>query len=393
MTVPRSDLYDVAIVGAGPAGSSLAIRLASAGLKVLLVEQKQFPRAKLCGEFISPECLSHFAELNVLDQMTTTGSAVARTVFYAQNGRSVTVPNEWFQPGSYALGLSRAKMDNILLEKARTVCSDVLENTCAGGLLFDDDKVTGLKLRDEDRRTFQIKSRLTIDATGRTRALVRHVTASGGNAKPGRADFVAFKTHLQGALVNDGDCEIYAYRGGYGGCVQVEGGIHNLCFIVPSQTAKRHGSDVAEIMQNVILKNKRAAGSLSHAKVIGEWLAVPVESYGRKSLAPAEGLLTVGDAGAFIDPFTGSGILLALESSQIAGSVIVDHLATRDSNFADIRQDYRSRYDAAFTSRHKVSSMIRRAAFVPLLAEAVIRCLAASDRLTRTIALATRPKT
>jgi flavin-dependent dehydrogenase len=59
--------YDVIITGAGPAGSSAAIRLAQARINVLLVEQKKFPRAKLCGEFMSPECLSHFAELNVLD--------------------------------------------------------------------------------------------------------------------------------------------------------------------------------------------------------------------------------------------------------------------------------------------------------------------------------------
>ena len=47
--------FDVCIVGAGPAGSATAIRLADAGLSVLLVEQKKFPRNKLCGEFVSPE--------------------------------------------------------------------------------------------------------------------------------------------------------------------------------------------------------------------------------------------------------------------------------------------------------------------------------------------------
>lgn len=49
-----SDIFDVAIAGAGPAGSSAAIHLAIAGARVLLVEEKKFPRQKLCGEFISP---------------------------------------------------------------------------------------------------------------------------------------------------------------------------------------------------------------------------------------------------------------------------------------------------------------------------------------------------
>ena len=50
-----SNTFDVLIAGGGPAGTSAAIRLARNGIRVLLAEQKQFPRAKLCGEFISPD--------------------------------------------------------------------------------------------------------------------------------------------------------------------------------------------------------------------------------------------------------------------------------------------------------------------------------------------------
>jgi menaquinone-9 beta-reductase len=50
----------IAIVGAGPAGASLAIRLARESFEVVLIEREKFPRHKLCGEFISPEC---FAQL------------------------------------------------------------------------------------------------------------------------------------------------------------------------------------------------------------------------------------------------------------------------------------------------------------------------------------------
>ncbi len=65
MLKPHNNDYDVIIAGGGPAGASAAIHLARGGVRVLLVEQKKFPRAKLCGEFISPECQAHFEKLGV----------------------------------------------------------------------------------------------------------------------------------------------------------------------------------------------------------------------------------------------------------------------------------------------------------------------------------------
>src|SRR5688500_7479385 len=128
--------YDVAIAGAGPAGSSLAIRLAWQGLKVLIVEQKRFPRAKLCGEFISPECLTYFDELGIAEKMKlAAGTPVERTVFYSRRGRALEVPSRWFNSNSHALGLSRATMDNVLLEQAAATGVEVILDTQVSGLV------------------------------------------------------------------------------------------------------------------------------------------------------------------------------------------------------------------------------------------------------------------
>ena len=85
--MPNSGRRPIVIAGAGPAGSSLAIRLSRLGFTVTLIERYKFPRAKLCGEFISPECLKHFEELGVLDEMLTAGGdRVSETVFYETAG-------------------------------------------------------------------------------------------------------------------------------------------------------------------------------------------------------------------------------------------------------------------------------------------------------------------
>lgn len=382
--------YDIAIVGAGPAGSSAAIRLAQNGLRVVLVEQKRFPREKLCGEFISPECLAHFAELNILDEMTFSGGvAIGRTVFYARNGRSVAVPSEWFGSGANALGLSRAKMDDLLIKRARTAGAEVFEETSAVGPVLENGRVFGVRIRDAARQIYKIRARLTIDATGRARILARQIE---NTDKRKRAAFVAFKTHLTAAAVPDGDCEIYAYRGGYGGCNRVEDGKFNLCFIVAAALAKEHGGDARRIIREVVFANEHARESLENARIDGDWFAVPIETYGRAALAPADGLLTVGDAAAFIDPFTGSGILLALEGARIAADVITAQLSVERSqySFAALEREYGRKYDSAFNKRLRFCSLLRHAAFVPFLAESVIKGLAQSKWLTRRFAVATR---
>src|SRR5882724_13323603 len=140
--------YDVVIAGGGPAGASAAIHLVMGGARVLLVEQKKFPRAKLCGEFISPECTPHFERLGVAEQMFSAGPAkLTETVFYSPRGKSVSVPSAWFGARGVALGLSRAEMDERLLRRASAAGSEVLEDAHVVNLLSKNDRVEGVLVK------------------------------------------------------------------------------------------------------------------------------------------------------------------------------------------------------------------------------------------------------
>jgi flavin-dependent dehydrogenase len=141
------------------------------------------------------------------------------------------------------------------------------------------------------------------------------------------------------------------------------------------------------------MTNRRAALTLRDARLRSGWLAVALESFGRAELVPAAGLLTVGDAAAFIDPFTGSGMLMALESGALAAEAVARALPVlrAGGDFAALAADYRARYRAHFKARLRVCSLLRRAAFAP---PAITACAAlalnTSARLRRALARATR---
>ena len=385
--------YDVIIAGGGPAGSSAAIHLATSGARVLLVEQKKFPRAKLCGEFISPECAAHFEQLGVTEQMFASGPAtLTETVFYSHNGANVSVPSDWFSAGGTAIGLSRAEMDERLLRRAAAVGVEVREDTTAVNLVSVRGRLAGVVLKHngtEERFTAPV----TIDATGRARVLTRLLERmSSVKSRLQRASLVAFKAHLQETRVAPGACEIYFYRGGYGGLSSIESGLSNLCFIVNAREVKANDSDPNRLLRKVVCENRRAAYTLENARLGSEWLAVSLEKFGRHSPAPVPGLLAIGDAASFIDPFTGSGMLMALESGELVSAAIVERLAQfGDENILEsISEQYEQLYRARFNSRLRLCSMIRRAAFVPGFADLAIRFFGLSASLRRRVASATR---
>ncbi|HWS86696.1 MAG TPA: NAD(P)/FAD-dependent oxidoreductase [Pyrinomonadaceae bacterium] len=388
--------FDAIIVGGGPAGASAAIHLAASGARVLLAERERFPREKLCGEFISPECLEHFARLGVSEAMSRVGGArVSETVFYAPSGRGVSVPSAWFGgQGGDALGLSRAEMDARLLARAKEVGVEVFEEAAIASLVVEGGRVSGVRLQ-ADGRVREFRARVTLDATGRHRAVVRRAGRELGreadDRREGRVPLVAFKAHLEGARGAEGVCEIYFYPGGYGGLSPVEKGLSNLCFIARARDVRERESDAGRVMREVLMRNRRAARTLEGAAARTRWVGVSLEGFGRHEPAPFEGLLAVGDAAAFIDPFTGSGMLMALEGGELAARAVSRWLARGGEVFDEIARDYRRAYAARFDARLRLCGLLRRAALAPTaLAEVSVVALNASTGLRRRLARSTR---
>lgn len=374
----------IVIAGAGPAGSSAAIRLAKSGFDVTLVERKHFPREKLCGEFISPECLTHIQQLDVLDEMLSAGGErIFETRFYETGGRSVAVPSSWFGGPGFALSLSRAAMDNILLAEARRSGVEVHEGFSVTAIKRDNGRLASLTAQDVGRRQLDLAADIFIDATGRARALAKLAARNSGQprrkiTKPG---FVGFKAHLYERTISQGICEIYSFPGGYAGLSNVENGMANLCFLVRADSVRSTGQNGADIVRQIVVRNKRAADTLGGCDLAVKWLAVAVDGFGTDEPSPAANLFTIGDAASFIDPFTGSGMAMAFDSSQLLAEAIGQ---------GAMGENYAAMYAEKFGRRLRICSVLRRTAFMPRVATGAVGLLSLSTRVRRALARSTR---
>lgn len=379
----------ILIAGAGPAGSSLAIRLANRGFDVTLIERERFPRHKLCGEFISPECLRHFAEIGAgHDLLSAGGEKIYETRFYDRHGRSFAIRSGQLEGEGFALSLSRFEMDRCLMERAKKSGVSVLEGARVTDVLTGGGRVTAVAIAETGKESSVLAADMFVDATGRAMALSKIAERKlrpQAHGRTGRPIAVGFKTHLAGARTSPGTCEIFSFPGGYGGITRVENGLANLCFMMDARKARKIGGNAEELVRRAVSVNKRASWCLENAKPVFEWLAVSINSFGRPREVEAENLLTVGDAAAFIDPFTGSGMLMALESSALLAEAI-----DQSANPAIARSAYRAAYDRVFTKRLRVSSAIRKAAFLPVLPTLLISFLNLSRRGRSYLAASTR---
>src|SRR5437660_11707341 len=113
------DTYDVAIVGAGPAGSATAYYLAKAGFSVLLLDKFTFPRDKTCGDALTPRALRIINDMGIADAIEQVGHRINKVEFFAPRGHSAIAPlPQTTDDCDHLLLAPRLLLDHILLARA-----------------------------------------------------------------------------------------------------------------------------------------------------------------------------------------------------------------------------------------------------------------------------------
>ncbi len=374
---------DVIVVGAGPAGAAAAILLAEHGVAVTLLDRARFPRPKICGEYLSPEAP------RVLDRLGVLKAVDGRAVPLA--GMRITAPDGTELVGTYralgrfrpyrehAMALPRETLDAILVERARALPIDVREGTRVVDVRLDGDRVTGVEAVDGAGRAQALRAPLVIAADGRASVIAQRL----GLRREHRLRRMALVTYVAGLEGCRDRGEIFVDPPDYAILNPVAPDRANLSLVVPLGDAAPWSAR----LETFFTARARHLPHLAR-RLAGARLVAPVRALGPLAyeVAPprAGGVLLVGDAAGFFDPFTGEGVFAALRGAELAAETAVRALGAGDCSCAALAGYARARR-RAFAGKERVTRalqlVVARRPLADLAAHALARRPALLDLL------------
>ena len=298
------------ILGGGPAGASLAIRLANAGWPVRLIEMQVGPHDKVCGGFLSFEAELYLIDLGV--DPIALGATVIREIALCHGTRrsSTALPFR-------ALSLSRRIMDEALLTAAIDAGAVVIRGRRAARL---EPVGRGWRVRLDNGET--------MDAARVVLATGKH-DLRGYSRPPGRqSDLIGFKQHWQltsaQARALRSLVELHLFPGGYAG-LQSSGddGGANLCLVVKHHAFAAAGRNWDGLLTTLMTACPALAQHAHGAEPKTEKpLAIGAIPYGHVQQHSSE-LWRLGDQAAVIPSCAGEGISIAFHSARLAANVMM----------------------------------------------------------------------
>lgn len=321
---------DVIVIGAGPAGCATAVFLARQGRQVVLLDRAFFPRDKVCGEFISPAADAILDRIGVLSRIEEGGTMRLDGVAISAYGgpeRLIPYPSHPDFPGRVSsLSVERLGLDRMLVERAAEVGVDVRQGHQVTDFILEGDRVVGVKGKVSNGKGFELRATVVVDAGGRNAVSLRKFRLK---VEQGKGNRIALAAHWDNVHFPDDYCYMHVSRPGYTGMSPTEGGGGNVVLVVDPSVVDSNRMDAA--YREIVLSNPRRRKLLDGAVPRENVRAVGSLSF-RVNPPPVGGLLLVGDAMGFIDPFTGEGIYLALRSAEMAAGCI--HSALDSGNVA-----------------------------------------------------------
>jgi geranylgeranyl reductase family protein len=348
----QAEMFDALVIGAGPAGSATAARLAQQGFSVALWDRARFPRPKPCAEYLSPGSVTALERLGVLPDVLR--DAPARLTGMRVVGPDGVAFTGRFRSG-VGLALPRERLDHRLVRFAERQGAALRQGVSLEGLAVDRDLMTG-QGRDDGRRV-TVGARLVIGADGLNSRVARHW----GLSRRGSLRRVALVAHARGVAGVTDVGEMHVTDGAYVGLAPLGGGVTNVALVVDLDRGAIR-PPLADAFRRWLAVFPTLRGRVEAAELVSPLRGVG--PFGRTTRrATADRTLLVGDAADFYDPFTGEGMYAALRGAELAAECAAR--ALRDDRLtagelASYDRARRATFAAKWTLERIVSWVIAR---------------------------------
>jgi geranylgeranyl reductase family protein len=384
----KRETAEVVIVGAGPAGSALAAHLASRGHDALLLDRATFPRDKTCGDGLTPRAILALARLGALTALRTNDyHEIHGARLIAPNGHAWDMRFADYDLGlpAYGLVIPRRDLDETLLRHAIARGARFREAVDVTGPLHDpaasgrQPAVVGIQGK-RGGESFRVQARLTALATGAAIGLLR--TFDVLQAMPPGVN--AIRGYFDGVADLEDRFEFYFERDlapGYAWVFPMAEGRANIGLGLFSRGRAGPAPNLRVGLSEFIRRHPR----LRDATPVGPAKGYPIRIDFPSSRVIGEGYLVVGEAAGLVNPVTGEGIDLALESAEMAADAISAALAAGDTTARGLRA-YERALHARYAGFFRGVRLLLRLATGPRALNVLIRQAQHRPRLARTIA-------
>ena len=316
-------MYDVIIVGAGPAGTTAALYAHRLELKCILLDKAVFPRDKICGDALSGKSIRIMRELGILDELNNLdGSEINRITFGSPKNIQFDVNLKGTQNNDQitkGFVIPREIFDNYLFEKANAV-ADTRQGFSVKDLIFENNYVVGVKGKTRSGTEEEFRAPVVMGCDGSNSIVARKL---GLYEMEMDHTSVAVRCYYEGVKGLTDQIELHYVKEvnpGYFWLFPAGDGRANIGIGLSKSDMKKENRTLRQIMDEVTQTEyfkERFADAKQLERPVG-W-NLPLGSIHRKN--HGNGFMLLGDAAGLVDPFTGEGIGNAMVSGQYAMEV------------------------------------------------------------------------
>jgi 1H-pyrrole-2-carbonyl-[peptidyl-carrier protein] chlorinase len=321
-------MYDVIIVGGGPAGATMGSYLSKAGIRNLILEGHNQPRPHV-GESLVLSTMRVFGELGLIEKMDQAGFPKKFGASWRDfSGKEQALHfAEFRQEGidrDHTYHVDRGKFDLLLLKHAESLGTEVHQGVQVKRVNFADDRAVGVRARFAGQE-IDIPARIVVDASGRQTLLGRQL-----GLKQNDKIFNQYAVHGWFENVERGEDPktadyIHIYflpvKRGWAWQIPITDSITSVGVVAEREVFQQFKSASERYFDTYVESNKGLARAMAHARRVNDFKTEGDYSYVLDKFC-GNGFLMVGDAARFVDPIFSSGVSVAMHSARFGAQTI-----------------------------------------------------------------------